>query len=858
MKNLFALLILSVLLGNAGFTQPWMDYLPDNKRNTTNFFEMKEAYQNWLQDHEGEQIRAQKQFNRMDFFLNGRINEDGTFPTSTYWNEAMRIVDERSNRSGLFGDWNSLGPSYAPMILSGIRQGGVGRIDCITFHPTDPNIIYVGSPSGGLWKTDDGGISWEVLTDNLPTLGVSDLKINPNYPDSMYLATGTRDVWWETYSVGVLRSADGGYTWEETGLSFDIIQTRQVNEIIMDPQNSNILLAATSSGLYKTTNAGVDWTLVLGGNIKDLEYRPGDFSIIYASSFNYFGGAIVFQSTNSGDSFGIIQDIGFNSSQVNRITIGVTPADPDMVYLLCSDASSSGFYGVYMSEDNGSSWTHTSAGTNLNLLGWAAGGNDVGGQGWFTLSLAVSPTDPYHIYVGGVNIWQSFDSGESWDLNAHWLGWGGADYVHADIHNLVYNPLDQVLYTSNDGGIYQQQASGDEWLDISDGIVIYQIYRLGLYENDDGLALASPQDNGTTLFNDAEFTELLLAEACDNFIDYNDPQIMYYGGYGTGLVRSLNGGSSYTNIHPPGANQRFNPPYIINPVNSSSIYSAFDDVFKSTNRGDDWEIISGGIGHQYEFNCLEVAPSDTNYIYAADYRSLWVSSNDGESWTDISGILPVSSLNINDIAISGKDPQQVCVVFSGFFTDEKIYMTMDAGQTWENISMNLPNMPVNCAIYENDTDDGVYVGTDIGIYYTNNELDEWVDFSDGLPNVIILEMEINYKENKIKAATYGRGLWESPLYNSAVGVPEEPIASEFSIYPNPSKGIFTIDIDLSSNDNYSLIIKDMLGKTVFEESTMTGAGYYQKQIDLSSLPIGAYIVFLRNENGHLARKILKR
>jgi len=183
---------------------------------------------------------------------------------------------------------------------------------------------------------------------------------------------------------------------------------------------------------------------------------------------------------------------------------------------------------------------------------------------------------------------------------------------------------------------------------------------------------------------------------------------------------------------------------------------------------------------------------------------------------------------------------------------------MDAGQTWENISMNLPNMPVNCAIYENDTDDGVYVGTDIGIYYTNNELDEWVDFSDGLPNVIILEMEINYKENKIKAATYGRGLWESPLYNSAVGVPEEPIASEFSIYPNPSKGIFTIDIDLSSNDNYSLIIKDMLGKTVFEESTMTGAGYYQKQIDLSSLPIGAYIVFLRNENGHLARKILKR
>jgi len=817
---------------------------------------MKEAYQNWLRDHEGENIRAQKQFNRTDFFLHGRINEEGVFPTAIYWNEAKRIAEERSNRSDLFGDWSSLGPFYAPMILNGSRQGGVGRIDCITFHPTDPNTIFVGSPSGGLWKTIDGGLSWEALTDHLPTLGVSDLEINPNYPDSMYLATGTRDVWWETYSVGILRSVDGGYSWEETGLSFELLQTRQVNEIIMDPDNNHILLAATSTGIYKTTNAGIDWTLVYPGNYKDLAYRPGDFSNIYASSFNYFGGSNVYQSSDAGDSFSNIQDIGFTPSQVNRITIGVSAADPDIVYLLCSDSQSSGFYGVYLSEDNGNSWTHTSAGSNLNLLGWAAGGNDAGGQGWFTLSLAVSPTDPYHIYVGGVNIWESFDGGETWDLNAHWLGYGGADYVHADIHNLTYNPVDQVLYTSNDGGIYQQQASGDEWLDISDGIVIYQLYRLGLYENDDDLAIASPQDNGTTLFSDGEFTELLLAEACDNFIDYNDPQIMYYGGYGTGLVRSVNGGSNFTIIHPPGANQRFNPPYIMNPVNSASIYSAFNDVFKSTNKGDDWVNISGPVAHQNEFNCLEIAYSDTNYLYVADYRSLWVTDDEGDSWTNITNGLPVNGLNINDIAISGKNPEQAWVVFSGFNSENKVYMTMNAGQTWENVTMNLPNMPVNCAVYENESDDGIYVGTDIGIYYTNNELDEWVDFSDGLPSVMVFEMEINYKESKIKAATYGRGLWESPLYNSAVGIMEEAIADEFSIYPNPSNGLFTVDIKPNAEEHYTLVIKDMLNKTVFEDKITTGSQHFVRQIDLSELPTGAYIVFLRNESGHLARKIL--
>lgn len=859
MKNLLILLIISVFLSGTGLAQPWMRYLPEDKRNTIDFFEVQKAYQQWLQQNDEENIRAQKQFNRTAFYMQGRVGEDGTFPTAVYWNEAKKITKQRETGRERFGNWTSLGPFYAPMILSGFRPGGVGRIDCITYHPADPNTIFVGAPSGGLWKTTDGGLTWDVLTDHLPSLGVSDLEINPNHPDSMYLATGTRDVWWETFSVGVLRSTDGGYHWEETGLNFELYQTKQVNEIIMDPINPNIMLAATSTGLYKSSDAGVEWSLVLPGNIKDLEYRPGDFSIIYATSFNYFGGANVFQSTNSGDSFGAIQNIGFTPSQVNRITLGVTSADPDMVYLLCSDAQTSGFHSVYMSEDNGSSWTHSSAATSLNLLGWAAGGNDTGGQGWFTLSLVVSPTDPYHIHVGGVNIWESFDGGVSWDLNAHWLGWGGADYVHADIHHLIYSPLDQKLYTGTDGGIYQLQATGDEWLDISDGIVIYQIYRLGLYDGDDQLAIASPQDNGTTLFNDGEFTELLLAEACDNFIDYNDPQIMYYGGYGTGLVRSINGGNSSTNIHPPGANQRFNPPYIMNPVNSSSIYSAFDDVYKSTNRGDDWEIISDAVSHLYEFICLEVAPSDTNYIYVADYRSLWVSEDDGESWTNITGGLPVGGLNIKDIAISGKDPKHMWTVFSGFNQEEKVYMTTDAGQTWENITLNLPNMPANCAVYQDETDDGIYIGTDIGIYYKNNELDEWVDFSGGLPNVIILEMEINYTAGKIKAATYGRGLWESPLYNSAVGIQEKPaIAHEFAIYPNPSNGVFTINIQMNPVLNYSLVIKDMLNKVVFEKTIPEGSDNIHQQVDLSFLPTGAYIVFLRNDEGHLAKKILLR
>ncbi len=150
---------------------------------------------------------------------------------------------------------------------------------------------------------------------------------------------------------------------------------------------------------------------------------------------------------------------------------------------------------------------------------------------WF----AVSPTDPDHIFAGGVNIYESTDGGYNFDLHAHWLGYGGVDYVHADIHSLNFNMINNVLYTGTDGGIYKLTDDGIDYMDLSDGLVIYQAYRLGLYEPNDDLAIVSPQDNGTTIFNDDEFTEIVLAEACDNFYSLNDPQNIYYGGYGAGF-----------------------------------------------------------------------------------------------------------------------------------------------------------------------------------------------------------------------------------------------------------------------------------------------------------------------------------
>jgi len=262
------LLTISQVIGQA-----WMTNLPVEKRNTRNFNDIIESYNDLKQ--KSNFITGDKQFKRMEFFLNGRMNDQGIFPVETFWKEAIDVMTQRYYRTDMYGEWSCLGPYGPPQLINGSRPGGNGRLDCISFHPDNPDILFVGSPTGGLWKTTDHGTSWITLTDNLPSIGVSDLVINPDDPDILYLATGTRDTWWETYSAGILKSYDGGITWEETGLNYQIPEQQAVSKILMDPDDPNVLIASTSIGIYKSTDAADSWTLTQPGNFKDLAFRPG-------------------------------------------------------------------------------------------------------------------------------------------------------------------------------------------------------------------------------------------------------------------------------------------------------------------------------------------------------------------------------------------------------------------------------------------------------------------------------------------------------------------------------------------------------------------------------------------------------
>ncbi len=819
---------------------------PDQMKHGASFYEMRDAFENHFEKPELESSRLKKKFARWEYFYSRRVDETGHIPHKLIWDEWKKA--QRNSGNGFsYANWTEVGPREVPHCQPFDRPGGIGRIDCITFHPTDENIYWIGTPAGGLWKTYDDGAHWINLTDNLPTLGVSDLKVHPNDANTLFMATGTRDTWWETYSVGILKSTDGGYSWEVTGLNFEVLDGNQVSEILINPENPDIMLAATKAGIFRSEDGSESWERVGGYSwVKDLAFKPGDYSVVYATTFNPNGGARFRRSDDGGKTFMSVNDVGFNRYEVNRICIATTPANPELIYLLCSSSTNNDMYGFYKSTDGGESWFEPIADEQLNLIGYNVDGHDNQGFGYYMIGFVASPFDENELYAGGANIWKSTDGGVNWINSADWQGRQQIDYVHADQHMLTYNPHNQAVFSGCDGGIYKKDAGSDDWVDKSGNLGIMQLYKLGLYYADDSRALLGPQDNGIISLSDDYPKEIWLAEAGDHFYDQNNPENIFFSGYGLGLCKSMNGGDEIYQIHPAGETKYvFNPPFIMHPA-EDVIFCAFNDIYRSENRGATWTKIMEKPDTDPRILSLEVAASDVGVLYASDASRVWRTLNNGDEWVEVTdGLLPGSSA-ITDIAISTENPMHVWVTYAGYSAENKVYKSTDGGENWINISLGLPNLPVNCITYEPGSGSSVYIGTDLGVYFYNDALDDWLYFSDGLPNVIVNELEINPLNDKIKAATFGRGLWESPLMTPTITAAREIEMEDLRVYPNPNQGEIFIDLKKDIHAPIELQLIDFKGRNVLRKNLPDGTSPIH--LSLPGLPSGSYVLKIGYNN----------
>ena len=458
----------------------WIEMMQDQDAN---FYETVEAFEKYWENREITKGSGYKPFKRWEYFWSTRVNPDGTRrPADATFKAYYDFLEKSgSNRDNYFeGDWVNLGPIEKPGNAGTGQPNGNGRINDIAFHPTDPDIIYIGAPAGGLWFTADGGNNWVSFTDNLPTLGVSSIIIDYTNTDVVYIGTGDRDAG-DAVGMGVMKSTDAGVSFlpAKNGMG-----NTTVGRMIVHPTQHNTLLAATSGGIFKSTDGAMNWLRVKTGTFKDIVYKVDDPDIVFATA-----GGDFYRSTNGGDSWTEISN-GIGSS--SRGVIGVSDADPDVVYFHTVQGSE--YASTYRSADAGLSFSEKAS--SPNIMSWGCNGGS-GGQGWYDLDVAVDPNNANVVYSGGVNVWKSSNGTASWQINSHWYGDCGVPAAHADCHVLEYNPADGRLYAGNDGGIYWTDNGGQNWHEITSGLAISQIYKIGQSKTNADKVMNGYQDNGS-------------------------------------------------------------------------------------------------------------------------------------------------------------------------------------------------------------------------------------------------------------------------------------------------------------------------------------------------------------------------
>lgn len=535
-----------------------------------------------------------------------------------------------------------------------------------------------------------------------------------------------------------------------------------------------------------------------------------------------------------------------NAMKLSPKVIGVSANDPEIVYLL--EGIEGRFSGFFRSEDGGDSFRKMSH--TANYLGYNLAGDDAGGQSPRNMEIAVNPYNVNEIHIGGINTWYSLDGGKTFSISSHWVPGQayGADigYCHADINRLKF--YYDKLYLGTDGGLFKTENTAsvdqDYFDDLTTGMGIRHFYKIGVSQTDPVVVTGGSQDNGTSWFTPSlGWLDWLGADGMETFVDKNDPDVLYGTIQFGGLYRKNKDGSISSIDKPDERTGNWVTPFEQDPVQPNTVYVGYEAVYKSINRGVSWTQISQEFSEK--LNNLKIAQSDNKVMYASALGELYKTTTGGGAWTRLTGFTG----NINSISIHPRDPNLVAIATT---STNKVFISRNGGTSWQAYRKNLPNFSALCLIWQDDEHEGIYLGMNYGVYYINNSMEDWINFSANLPNVIINELEINYSENKIYAGTYGRGLWSSPLIFIDPGNTSEPDPNSIFIYPNPAHVQFNIAIDMESSLKHSIELFDINGKR-WKKTLVSGDG--EHKIDVSVLPGGMYFVRISNEKGKYTRKI---
>ena len=712
-------------------------------------------------EESGEEILLREEF----FHTRRAGGPDGSVPQDAY---AKAVVEKTTLEQSFHalrkvmapGSWTSVNPSgmfYARTNANYIA----GRTNWIAFHPTNSNIMYCAAAGGGVWKTTDGGTTWQVTTDNLSSITCGAVAVDPLNPNIVYLGTGELNYSLDSYrGDGIFKSTNAGASWAKVATTSIV---SYCSGIAINPSNSSIIYIAGDKGVYRSTDGGTSWASTgSGSNANCILLDPLNPLVLYASTGGT-GVNSIRKSTDGGTNWATLTS-GLPGSGNGRTQLAISASNPSILYASITNRSNSGLLGLYRTTDGGSNWTLQNSSTNY-----------LGSQGWYDNAITVSPTNSNNVVVGGLDIYVSTDGGVSFAKKTVWSTASSSVFSHADIHFLGFNG--STLYCGSDGGVYRSTNGGNAWTDLNRTISTLQ-FQSADYDPTNPLKLyGGTQDNNLETSTDGGVTwiQRTTGDGGYSIVDPVNTSIVY-GQYVQGsLKRSLNSGVSFAEIGPNGSTGGlFYNPYEMAPGDHNVIVFGRKEVWKTTSAttatsSSGWTEIASSATVGGNVSAIGISGTNPNKIYIGTSNgSIRVTTNNGSSWSSTTGLPYVS-----DFVVDPANDNVCYATFTGFSSSLHVYKTTNSGSSWTNITNNLPNIPVNTMVVVATLPRTIFVGTDLGVYESTNDGATWSSFNNALPAVAVFDLK--YKENAmlLMAATHGRGCF---MYDLSTALPVQLVS----------------------------------------------------------------------------------
>jgi photosystem II stability/assembly factor-like uncharacterized protein len=707
-----------------------------------------------------------------------RANPDGSIPptafrdavarTATIERETRRTTPQLSNVH-----WEPQGPDNIG-----------GRLIDVVVDPTNPGTLYVAAGTGGVWKSTVGGTTLtSAWSDDLPQ-SMGALAIAPD--GTLYAGTGEPDHGGggSYYGTGLYRSTDGGASWQSLGLA----DTGAIGRIRIDPTDPQRIFAAAQGrlfdtggdrGVYLSEDGGDSWQQVLAGandstGAIDVAINPADPDIVLAALWDklrfpdgreYGGpGSGVHRSTDGGQTWTRIGE-PFPSAESEPGRIGVAFGETGKAYAITNDRIGN-LTGFFVSGDAGATWDRP-------LTGEPALDAADGGFAWWFGRLWVDPADPDHVFSAGVPMMESHDAGASWTR-------GGG--IHVDQHALAFDPhTPGRVYVGNDGGLYWSDQNGDvvgPWT-AAQVQPYMQLYAMDVSAQDVTRRSGGTQDNGSLRsWGSTDWNRYRGGDGMMNRINPVDLNNVYACSQNGGCARSDNGGDTMSSIRPLFAGERFNwvSPLEIAAGDPDTVYFGSNVLSRSDDRGRTWRQVSpdltGGPTPRNAtsygtITAIGIAPTDKEVVYVGtDDGRLWVTRDGGGEWQRLTDP-DLPERWVTRVTVDPGNANVAWVSYSGFRweseTQPHVLMTRDGGASWADISGNLPQAPVNDVIRHPLHRGWLYVGTDMGVFFSPNLGRNWLKVGDTFPVVPVTDVHFHAGTDTLFAATYGRGIYAATI-----------------------------------------------------------------------------------------------